>query len=494
LSPNNERLGGDIGSMTRQLDSFMPANLSENDKASTIKELKSKVMKTNDLVDWVCSFQQSNAIWYYSSDEEKKQLKKEREENAGHCLARWRATHTLPWLVAAITYNNPQDKDKHDLLVAASAVPSQSPAYQTVQYYLIDGLIQAGRSAEAKKHLLPILSRADLTPSSRNLFLSQRLATSGSAAEYLSSAVQTAQATPAYSNTAQMPDNWYALENKSGYFQACSTFANGSVARDINKNLPQSQWLALALNSTLPQALRKNIVRAAWVRSKLLEQDNAQLDNLMMQFHPNLKKELSDYSKAADPSEKRFALACLVFNNYGMSPYVEGGVQRHGLSMKEFDYYQANFWKPFAPEEKAAPKEESEESEYDPFGQGVSFIGSDRIQTMVLGYSKPHLNKVLSAEEKKQAAQERRIIYKNHPSKFLGQAVLEWAAAHPKDPRVPHLLYVVVKLPKWSGQDQSEDQAENKLALGSKYSRKAYVVLHQQYPASRWAKAAPCWY
>jgi hypothetical protein len=114
----------------------------------------------------------------------------------------------------------------------------------------------------------------------------------------------------------------------------------------------------------------------------------------------------------------------------------------------------------------------------------VAFNGSNSMSERLKGYGEDALKSRLSTEEKNRAAAERALILKNNPSRYYGQTVLGWAKSHPTDPDVPEMLYRIVKLPKWTAESE----------VGSEYSRKAYMVLHANYPDSKWAKKAVCYY
>jgi hypothetical protein len=64
---------------------------------------------------------------------------------------------------------------------------------------------------------------------------------------------------------------------------------------------------------------------------------------------------------------------------------------------------------------------------------------------------------------------------------FLGTQVLEWAASHPDDARVPEALGLVVRTVKYGCKD----------ATAVNIGRKAFVLLHKQYPKSEWARKTP---
>ncbi|MGC8030320.1 hypothetical protein ACP3WD_24060, partial [Salmonella enterica] len=89
-----------------------------------------------------------------------------------------------------------------------------------------------------------------------------------------------------------------------------------------------------------------------------------------------------------------------------------------------------------------------------------------------------------TAKEKTDLELERKTFWEKPPSKFLGEPIIKWANAHPEDPRVPEALYRVLKLPRWT----------YATAIGSKYSKEAYKILHEQHPKSTWTKKAVCWY
>ena len=176
---------------------------------------------------------------------------------------------------------------------------------------------------------------------------------------------------------------------------------------------------------------------------------------------------------------RQFAISCLVLRNYGMSPYLRGGAERHGEPIGEFDYYNNNFWVPLPVIE---PKDDGDNS-YS-YNDMTGYVGDDEVRNKMKSYWRPGLSRFLSNADKKNADAERVFLSKNHPSRFFGQAVLDWARTHPTDPDVPEMLYRVVKLPKWT----------EVTPVGSEFSKKAYFALHKAYPGNQWTKKAVCYY
>ena len=56
--------------------------------------------------------------------------------------------------------------------------------------------------------------------------------------------------------------------------------------------------------------------------------------------------------------------------------------------------------------------------------------------------------------------------------------------ANPHDPQVPEALHFAVRSTRY-GCNSDDD---------SKLSHQAFRLLHERYPASKWAKATPFWY
>ncbi len=103
---------------------------------------------------------------------------------------------------------------------------------------------------------------------------------------------------------------------------------------------------------------------------------------------------------------------------------------------------------------------------------------------MMQTYYSPGIKPLLGEADRKAADAETQSMLTASPAQFLGDAVFAWAKTHPQDPRVPEMLYRVVKIPKWSASS----------AIGSKYSREAYKLLHSRYKNSPWAAKATVWY
>ncbi len=492
-----ERFGGDVGDLTFLLDgnplqeesTAEPISTATDSKADSKPDASSDESKTikelvaaSDLADWVITIQSSVfADLHYDDSNEGKAKEKAREKRyASHALQMWRQTKSLPWLVAAVTTNGLRSPATSDLREAAKNVARTSPAYLTCRFYIADALIDSDKKQEARAVLLPLLGTSKLPPSSRNLFGMQMAAASATAADYLKFAVQYAPET-LQSNTDLVTPKFLKDESRNSYSTEVPAF-DSEVADDISRNAPLSTWMAFAQSNSIPQQFKAIVLRSAWTRAQLLQRNDQALkiSDAMAATNPVLRNSVARFKSAPEGLARQFAGACVVLKNFGMTPYLGGGLERHGERVDEFDWYNGNFWVPFP---LVKEKQDSDQDRWS-FYETVAFNGSVAMAERMKGYGANGLNSRLTPAEKKQADEERALLLKNNPSRYYGQTVLSWAKSHPSDPDVPEMLYRVVKLPKWTA--ESKD--------GSEFSKKAYLALHSKYPGSKWAKKAVCFY
>ena len=142
-------------------------------------------------------------------------------------------------------------------------------------------------------------------------------------------------------------------------------------------------------------------------------------------------------------------------------------INHHG-GIDEHDYFNGNYW-------SSETNEHVEKLDEQKGGDGV-----DRI---LASYEEPVLRSLLSTDEQKQVDAEHKVIDANDPPHLLCQTVMDWARSHPEDPRVPEMLYRVVKQPLWAKHTD----------YGSKLSHYAFNLLHKQYPKA-WTNRLQWWY
>jgi len=91
----------------------------------------------------------------------------------------------------------------------------------------------------------------------------------------------------------------------------------------------------------------------------------------------------------------------------------------------------------------------------------------------------------LTDEERRLAETEyERLRASGSATAFVTLAVLEWARTHPNDPRSPEALARVVRLSRLSHEDEGK----------ARWTRRAFQLLHANWPKSEWARRTPYWY
>jgi hypothetical protein len=392
------------------------------------------------------------------------------EQRANHALKQWRERHSIQWLVAVMLCGGLRAADRADAFAAAEQLPPDSPAYQTASFYIIDALSERGELEKARKRLKSVMTNKERMPlSTANLFKSQQLFLSTTTDDYLSAACM--RLMPSANATVLLPSDWKKYESQPASVPVLSGW-DDHVARDLNRNLPYSLWLKLAHRTDLSANLHARIICAVWLRSLFLgrTKDTEQFSIELARAYPHLASRIANFKNLPAGREKQFALASLVLGNYGMSPYVDSGLPRFAMKINEFNYYQENFWLPLQSNTSA-------DEEQTPWKSTVKGANCPNAALMTT-YYKQGITRLLTESQKQEAEAERRQLEKCHPSALLGQAVLDEVSANSSAPDLPELLYKIVKLPLWSGSSET----------GSRYSKKALVVLKERYPQSKWAK------
>src|SRR5262249_10283403 len=130
-------------------------------------------------------------------------------------------------------------------------------------------------------------------------------------------------------------------------------------------------------SNKIPLNIRKRIICATWLRAELLNRPDVAkgLSADLANAYPPLAKTIQQYNSASSDSERKFALAKVVLRNFGMTPYVQSGVPRHGTKIDAFDWYNANFWLPLPV--KAVPKKD-DDSYSDPW-KSIAPPGDNKI-------------------------------------------------------------------------------------------------------------------
>ena len=462
----------DLDDYTRLLDGALGEDL-EGDppppsEAATRRSALTRPEQHDDLTDWIINFQAAG------------------EEAAAHAYARWKATKAMPWLVAALSKEQPNPTRREELLAAAGEVAEQAPAYATTSFYRAKLLTHEGNKDEARKILDKLLQGkpGELPVSSRNFALALRMKLARNFDEFLKFAPRETAALGLNIEGYDLPDPPEGCQYGSAAEKAkcrerlkpVSRF-DSDAARVFTEKLPTKYWLQAAESSILPQRQRKELAAAAWVRSVLLgaDADGKRAAATLAKLAPELKEGLQKYEDASGADEKRFAAMLLLLSRPEMVPEVRGGSERETEPGK-VDSYGNNWWCTQAGGVSA--DDDYMERYYSFYNKWTAPL------TEIYGKENGRPDFVTNEEWSAAQNEVKKLAGLGPGPNWLSAQAMAFAQAHPEDPRAPEALHRAVLATRHGCGDEAT----------GKYSKQAFQLLHHKYPKSEWTKKTPYWF
>jgi len=421
--------------------------------------LELKPQRGDDLSDWVITIQ--------SPAPAAKQ----------HALEKWRSTHSVPWLVAALDKIKEGDTGPEDLMNAAAGTLSDSAAYVTVAYHRA----RLGHYDEGRQILKDALALGKkLPPSAVHMLQDQQMMAAADFQDFQSQLWQTPVALD-FGDEYPGADQYYCDD------PACKLTFYGNVkppkntpllprfspvaATLLNTEVPLGYFVQVAKSSNLPENLRRNMAPAAWARAAFLGEFKlaASVADAAMAAQPELRPYIEAYLRAGTTQEQKFAAVFAVLHFPGLRPFVDDSYPRT-TPFGKIDDYRDNWW--------CKDVGESNQSNFNK-SNGTSWRENAEANPIV---SFPAF---LDTGEKDRATKEWREVRSfGIASRYLPRIVAEWATQHPDDPRVPEALHLAVRATRYG----CDDGKPNNL------SQAAFTILHKNYPRSEWAKKTPFWF
>jgi hypothetical protein len=378
----------------------------------------------------------------------------------------WKRSGSTAWLISTASKIQASDPQADEILSAAAKVPSGSPAYLTLAFHRIRLLAARKKVEESLNIMKPLLALPvhQLPPSARNLLAEQGLSLARTPAEFRAFAFQSPSSLGIMPLDDALPENESADELKK--LEKAESFADNPLclpvksADIINFSMPLSTMANLVSESSLPKRLRLDLVQAVWVRSVMLKHDeiSQKMIGSLRSIRPQLGQLLTEYEKAAPGAEKDFVFASIVLKNAAMRPYVSAGPGRYS-EFNILDDYGDNWWA----------------------ATGLD-RGSEATGEQVP--APPDVNFLSDTEKRKAASELASIKTAGTAPNYLAKLVLAWADNHPQDSRLPEALYRTVRATKLGRTDSDT----------TKFSKRAFLVLHKHFRGNVWTEKTPYFY
>jgi hypothetical protein len=435
-------------------------------KGATVDE--SSRLVGGDMTDWILTFSHSCG------------------ECFDHSLQRWNETKSLPWLVAALAQADAKESALPSLLAAVSKIGPDSPPYLTLTFHRLRLQEQSGNGDAARHDLDHLLAQQgnSMPISARNEFLALRMKLATNLAEFLQFAPRLSTDT---TGVAPIPVGKSDYDPGSPEYVLTHSHIDSDASVVLTENLPLRLLADAAKSNALAPALRSDIAIAAWTRAILLKNDAIarEMTPVLAELVPELKDDLAEYAKAPDAGAGEAAAAFAILRNPGFRPFVSASPGRgwfYSTSDNHFnsiDNFGDNWWCNFLPTQK----------NQHPTGGFYLMFSTLRapLQEIYPGgiVFSPGF---LSAQDKSTAAEELNALAALPSApRWLGQFTIEWAKAHPDDPRVPEALHNVVRSWRYGCTETAQTDAPN-------YSKDAFEILHTRYPDNDWTKKTPYWF
>ena len=369
-------------------------------------------------------------------------------------LARWRTTHSLPWLVAALS--NAQNTAPADLLAAAEAVPRSSPAWETVTYHRLRLMPDRVAAETELTRLLPRL-QGSAPVSTLNAFreVAQRKApTLREFMDYATFApagfdddgpiaLSDAVATPKSPTMAGIPVN-----------TATDVRFNETAAEVLNRDLPLVTLAGIARANTLPKQLHFELAMAVWTRAVLLGRvDTARsLTPEMVAGEPGWRPWLAAYDEADTGDDRQLAALEALMRFPSVRAWVQAGAGREE-GFVGYSSYRDNWWcgaMVFVPEAETTPR-----------------VVKPAFVTPAMRAQTEH--------------EEEALLEIGDAPAYFGRETLRWARAHPHDTRNAQLLGLAFRAMR--------NGCNLEASTGAR--REIFDLLQRDYANSEWAKRYP---
>ncbi|MGI4811196.1 MAG: hypothetical protein ACRYF2_24210, partial [Janthinobacterium lividum] len=529
---NMAQLRADPAAAVARLSAALTVPELTGQAASDFKDLQSvgTGAPTPEFLDWINTFKTGAAVPPVSSDDSGTPLERARAVEArrvaalAHAHDREAVAHDPAWLLAVMALTQPDDPGAAAAIEAGAALEPSVPAYLTALYHRIRLTAATADPAATRSLLDTILARTDLSGTTRNLFLAERMLVAANQGEMARMSLRARICAKPVDDCKTR--DWGYYSQGSGLFDGPEEVATSGVGDDalyLIDRMALASRVSLGSDPALPAPIRLDLALTSFARAVLLR-DEATVDALCRQLQlllPVMTAEFAAIPLSRPGVDRQFA-EYLVF------------AKIPGLRVDLLDYTRptgtvtafSGTWpnwvvlaKPDAAIIPPAPvlyDNASYQTVDVPAGTDLG-EGHVRIPDVVCkgicgasGFV-PRPPALLAATEPAAAAERHLLpppgLYAdtgdNTPdrrSAFPGPAaagskpitapagatyvwdfILDYAAKHPQDPRVPEALHWMIHVGHY-GQGHNHS------------GKRAFMLLKSRYPASHWARENPFYY
>jgi hypothetical protein len=241
------------------------------------------------------------------------------------------------------------------------------------------------------------------------------------------------------------------------------------VAAVFNSRMPLERLVAAAESTRLPGRLRLRVAQAAFTRGVLLDRPAAAVRaaRVAASLAPAMRGDLGRYIAAPDEAARTRIAALTLLRTPGLSINVGGrdtdeSYPRDAPSRRFGHAFPRNWW--CTVEAGAA-------------GTPLSLLTGDGVPFPLF---------VSDAERRDTDRELSALNGAGAPRTYLMQEAIAWAGARRSDPEAAEALALAIEGWRWAPCGGS--------APTSDLPRRAFALLHRQYPDSEWAKKTKYWY
>ncbi len=406
------------------------------------------VPRRSDLTDWILDFQ---------------------GRGRAHSVERWRRTHSLPWLLAALSHAEPSNAVTRELIDASAAIPADSPAYLTAAWHR--NRLRIDLHENSRDELDKILA-GPMPESTRNHFRSLRMLTAGDLGDFLRFAQRIPVLVTSMTDDKEVPGIWV----DQTFRRSSPTVArfDRDSTKVMNERTPLRLWRKAVAGDVLPVNLKEEVTLAAFARAILLADDDAlqELEPVVVRVYPRAAKFLGAWPSDKTTEERRFTGTFGLLHMASVKPYLSSGVG-FTTPTSHLDSYVNDWWCSLGSKfELDWDLDDSKEH----YGK-IDFRTDPDVAARRAGFlSEADINEGRREME--------RMAATGCAPNFLSAQVLSWAKSHSDDSRVPEALALAVRTGRYGCKDEHT----------GRLSREVWTVLHQRYAKSEWARKTPYWF